>query len=183
MTGTTTSTTQSSPQPKPAPISRGVGNGAGLLAVALIVFSVVGGVWGAFRQPIRGTHLEEGAISLDPTSSAEFASFITFVLITGVLGALVGAFAYASVSRSRGVGMLLWAIVVALAGAASFLAVGDLVGTAVHSTVVDPEDLAPGQEVALMPGFNPQVGWLVSPFLAALAYWLCLVLGVRNDED
>ena len=182
MTGTATSTTSITPHRQSGPVPRGIGTGAGLLAVALLVYSAAGAIWGALRPPIRGTHLEEGAVSLDLTSSAEFSSFITFALATAVVGAALGVFAYVLNPESRGVRMLLWLMVVVLAGAASFLAVGDLVGTALHSTVVNPDDLAPGEEVMLMPRFNPRVAWLAAPFLAALSYWLCLALSVRQEE-
>ena len=181
MTGTATSSTSATPYRRSGPVPRGVGTGAGLLAVSLLVYSALGAIWGALRPPIRGTHLEEGAVSLDPTSSAEFSSFITFALTTAVMGAIFGVFAYVLNPGARGLRMLLWLLVVVLAGAGSFLAVGDLVGTALHSTVVNPDDLAPGEEVMLMPRFNPGIAWLASPFLAALSYWLCLALSVRQE--
>lgn len=181
MTGTISSTT-AAPHHQSGPVPRGIGNGAGLLAVALLVYSLAGAVWGALRPPIRGVHLEGGAVSLDPTSSAEFSSFMTFALITGVLGAAFGVFSYVAHPESRGVRMLLWLMVVVLAGSASFLALGDLAGTALHSTVANPEALAPGEEVVLMPRFTPEVAWLASPFLAGLSYWLCLALGSRQED-
>ncbi len=183
MTGTSTSSTSATPHHRSGPVPRGLGDGAGLLAVSLLVYSVAGAIWGVLRTPIRGTHLGEGAVSLDPTSSAEFSSFITFALGTAVLGAALGAAAYVINRESRGLRMLLWLLVAALAGSASFLAVGDLVGTALHSSVLNPDELVRGEEVVLMPRFSPQIAWLASPFTAALSYWLCLVMSVRQERD
>ena len=68
----------------------------------------------------------------------------------------------------------------ALLSAFSFLAVGTVTSGLLHD-IGDPHLLSEGDRVSIVPGLQPGVGWLVAPFLAALAYW-CSALVTPESE-
>lgn len=144
-------------------IPRAIGFGAGLLALALLLFSGVGAVWGLWRPTLEGHRVEGGGYALTNSANVQFLSFVTFVMITGILGVVIGTVAYLRGERFRGVGVLVWSGVVCLAGAAAFYVFGGATATAV------PEN--PGEFVEFVPKFSPAIGWLVAPFMSMFAYW------------
>ena len=147
-------------------IPRAIGFGAGLLALALLGFSAVGAVWGLWRPTLEGHRMEDGGYVLRNVADVQIDSYITFVLITGVLGMALGAIAHRWGERYRGVGVLLWVALAALAGAASFYVFGGATATDV------PEN--PGEFVEFVPKFSPGIAWLVGPFMAMFVYWSAL---------
>lgn len=147
-------------------IPRAIGFGAGLLALALLGFSVAGAVWGLWRPALKGHKVDDGGYALGNVADVQFDSYITFVLITGLLGAALGATAYVRGERYRGLGVLLWVALAALAGAASFYVFGGATATDV------PEN--PGEFVEFVPKFSPGIAWLVGPFMAMFVYWSAL---------
>lgn len=147
-------------------IPRAIGFGAGLLALALFGFSLAGAAWGLWRPVLKGHWVDDGGYALSGVADVQFDSYITFVLITGVLSAALGATAYVRGERYRGVGVLLWVALTALAGAASFYVFGG--ATATHL----PEE--PGEFVEFVPKFSPGIAWLAGPFMAMFVYWSAL---------
>ena len=152
-------------------IPRAIGFGAGLLALALLIFSVSGALWGLWRPTLEGHRVEGGGYALSNGANVQFLSFSTFALITGMLGVVIGTVAYLRGERYRGVGVLVWSGVVGLAGAAAFYVFGGVTATAA------PEQ--PGEFVEFVPKFSPAIGWLVAPFMAMFAYWSAVV----NNPD
>ena len=76
---------------------------------------------------------------------------------------------------------LLWVGVVALAGAVSFLAVGDVVGMSVHG-IGSADQLAPGTTITTVAAAKPGIsGYLVAPFVAMLVYWSLQVLSPATE--
>ena len=153
-------------------LPRTLGFGAGLLACALLVFGVAGALWGLFRPTLAGHEVDDGGYALEAMGSAQFIAFITFALITGLLGLLLGLGAYLR-RQERGLSMLLWVGVCALAGAASFYVFGGV--TATHP----PEN--PGEFVEFAPKFSPAISWAVAPFMAMFSYWSTAF--VSSDDD
>lgn len=153
-------------------LPRTFGFGAGLLACALAVYGIAGAVWGLFRPTLIGREVDDGGYAIDAMGNAQFIAFITFALITGVLGLLLGLIAYLP-RQARGLSMLLWVGVCALAGAASFHVFGGV--TATH-----PPEI-PGEVVEFAPSFSPAIAWAVAPFMAMFAYWSTAF--VSADED
>lgn len=154
-------------------LPRAIGFGAGLLALALLGFSAAGAAWGLWRPALKGHRVEDGGYALSYVADVQFDSYITFVLITGVLSAALGATAYVRGERYRGVGVLLWVALAALAGAASFYVFGG--ATATHI----PEN--PGEYVEFVPKFSPGSAWLVGPFMAMFAYWSAVF--IKPDSE
>ena len=154
-------------------IPRAIGFGAGLLALALLLFSVVGAAWGLWRPTLEGHRVEGGGYALSNPADVQFLSFITFALLTGLLGVVIGAVAYLRGERFRGVGILVWSGVVCLAGAAAFYVFGGVTATAA------PEQ--PGEFVEFVPKFSPAIGWLVAPFMAMFAYWSAVFVNPDSE--
>ncbi|MDO5031426.1 hypothetical protein [Corynebacterium sp.] len=154
-------------------VPRAIGFGAGSLAVSLIVYSLAGALWGVFRPTLSGTRVNEaGAYQFESLDNVEFTAFITFAVITGLIGMVFGAVMYQRNVRYRGLLTLLWAGVVCLAGAAAFYVVGGVTATSV------PEEL--GEVVEFAPKFTPQIAWLVAPFMAMFAYWSAAFVDVDS---
>ncbi|MCZ9295620.1 hypothetical protein [Corynebacterium yonathiae] len=153
-------------------LPRTLGFGAGLLACALLVFGVAGVLWGLFRPTLTGREVEDGGYAIESMGSAQFIAFITFALITGLLGLLLGLGAYLR-RQGRGLSMLLWVGVCALAGAASFYVFGG--ATATHP----PEN--PGEVVEFAPNFSPAISWAVAPFMAMFSYWSTAFVSADDD--
>lgn len=155
------------------PVSPTVGRGAGLLALALIAYSLAGAIWGAVRPVHTGELLEGGAVALDPAVNVEFTSFLWFVVLTGVLGAVVGAVAFVSLPQQRGIVTMLLVMGLVAVASVSFLLVGDSVSAVVHDIPSHPDAVEVGDHVSVVPRLSPGTGWIVAPFMAGVAYWLC----------
>lgn len=173
----------SAPQPPAARprVPRTLGDGAGLLAVCLVLYSAVGAAWGLLRPALHGTVGDEGAILFDPAVNVEFTSFISFVIATGLLSSVVALATFILSHRTRGPGMMLWLLVVVTLSALVFHQIGTLSAGLMHPPP-EPESLAPGDRISLVPGFLPGVGILAAPFMAALTYW-CAALVTPDDEQ
>ncbi|WP_408930694.1 hypothetical protein ACKFR8_04555 [Corynebacterium axilliensis] len=150
-------------------IPRAIGFGAGLLALALLLFSAAGALWGLWRPAITG-HRVDGGYAVDTVANVQFDSFITFAVCTGVLGMVLGAVAYLRGVAYRGVGVLLWVGVAGVAGAAAFYVFGGVTATS------SPE--RPGDVVEFVPKFAPHIAWLVAPFMAMFSYWAAVFVDV-----
>lgn len=159
-----------------------MGTAAGIAAVSLLVHSAVGALWGLLRPAYTGTLAEGGQVIIDAAVGAnvEFTSYGSFLAATGLLATLVSLSVYLLSPRTRGPGMLWFLMVLALVSAFSFLAVGTVTSGLLHD-IGDPHLLAEGDRVSMVPGLDPGVGWLVAPFLAALAYW-CSALVTPESE-
>jgi len=72
-----------------------------------LVFGVAGALWGLFRPTLAGHEVDDGGYAIEAMGSAQFIAFITFALITGLLGLLLGLGAYLR-RQERGLSMLLW---------------------------------------------------------------------------
>lgn len=106
-------------------IPQPVGSAAGILAVSLLLYSVIGTLWGLLRPAHTGTLREEGKVAIDVTMvSVEFISFASFVIATGLLAVIVSLGVYITSPATRGPGMLWWLILVAAASSFAFLTVG-----------------------------------------------------------
>lgn len=152
-------------------VPRTVGTAAGVAAVSLLVYSAVGALWGLLRPAYSGTLADGGQVIIDAAATnVEFVSFGSFVAVTGLLAIIVSLCTYVVSPATRGPLMLVWLMAVAVFSAFSFLQVGTVTAGLLHH-VGDPELLAQGDHVSMVPGLAPGVGWLVAPFLAALAYW------------
>lgn len=169
------------PRPRRRRVPRSVGSGAGLLALSFLVFAVFGAVWGALRPTHEGTLTEGGGVLLDGSFNVEFTGYISFVVVTGLLGVLVGVMTFLISAETRGLLMLLWVLVVALASSLAFLVVGDTVAAALHPLAEDPESLVPGARLEIVPGFSPGVGLAAAPFMAGLGYWVSTLMTPIDD--
>jgi len=160
-------------------IPRSVGTAAGIAAVSLLVYSAVGALWGLLRPAYTGTLEEGGQVLIDAAANIEFTSFGSFVAATGLLAVVVSLCVYVLSPATRGPVMLWWLMAVAAVSAFAFLEVGTVTAGLLHD-VGDPHQLSEGDRVSMVPGLSPGVGWLVAPFLAALAYW-CSALVTPGD--
>lgn len=162
-------------------IPRTLGTAAGVAAVSLLVYSAVGALWGLLRPAYTGTFAEGGQVVIDSAAAnVEFVSFGSFVAATGLLAVIVSLSTYLLSPATRGPGMLWWLMAVAVFSAFSFLQVGTVSAGLLHD-IGDPHLLSEGDRLSMVPGLDPGVGWLVAPFLAALAYW-CSALVTPETE-
>lgn len=172
MTGATATATY--PRKNRRRPSRGIGSTAGFLALSLSVYAVVGVLWGLLRPGYEATVDDAGAVSLVPAFNVEFTAFITFVVATGLLGALLALVMFVSSPHTRGPLMLLWVTVCTFFGAVVFFSAGNVVTHLIHP-VPDLENVEPGSSMTLVPGITAGIGLAAAPFMASLAYW-CAVL-------
>lgn len=156
-------------------IPRTVGFGAGLLACALVAFSAAGAVWGRFRPVLTGYEVDDGGYAVETLADIEFGSFVWFVLLTGLGGVLLALGAYLRGARQRGLGMLLWVGVAALASAVAFYYAGSLTATHLPSE--------PGETVQWTPPMQPHIGWAAAPFMAMFAYWSAAFISADVDWE
>lgn len=177
---TVTAPATAAPRPRARRVPRTLGAGAGLLAVCLVLFTIGGAVWGLLRPAYRGTVAEDGGVLLDRAFDIEFTSFISFVITTGLLSSAVALTVFNLSPRTRGPGMMLWLLVVTVLSSLAFHQAGMITAGLAHP-LPDPETLAVGTRVSLMPGFSPGVGMVAAPFMATLTYW-CAAL-VTPDEE
>lgn len=150
--------------------SRTLGAGAGILAAWLCIFSLAGVVWGLFRPAYTASILDAESASVAASANVEFISFISFALVTAVLGSVMALVVFLRSAHYRGLSMLLWLTAVACVGSLVFLLFGDLSAGLMHRT---PEDFSQivGQTFTVVPPMSPGVGLLTAPFLAVCTYW------------
>lgn len=175
MTGATATT----PRPRKRRLSKMVGSTAGFFALCLTVYAVTGAIWGLFRPGYEAVATEDGALELAPAFNVEFTAFIVFVVVTGLLGAVLSLVMFVRSAHSRGVLMLLWVTLCAALGALVFWAAGEVVIGFLHP-IPDLENLTSGTELTLVPGINIGIGFAAAPFMAVLSYW-CAILVSPED--
>lgn len=144
---------------------------AGILGAYLL-----GGIlWGAFLRPgMTGVKVADGLVpGQDPGTSPQFIAYAWFIIGTVVL-ALAAAILVHTITR-RGLGMMLWVILLCLVGGFVFHVVGDITVMAVHPTP-DISPLAEGDTVSVIPRISPTSAYVAGPFIAGLAYWIGMVL-------
>lgn len=139
--------------------------GAGNILVSGLLGAIAGAVWGLSR-PSYVLVDDGGHPAVDLIASpdnVEFASFAGFVLLSVVLGCVVGLSSLSAhkVSPWR----MIAVAVVALFGAWTLLVFGS--ATAAEG----------------VPLLRPGVGWLVAPFIACLSYWLGLLARVETKPE
>lgn len=161
-------------------IPRWLGDRAGLIGLWLIVYSVGGAIWGLLRPTFSAQVVGTESLIPDYSDSSHFIAFATYVIATAAMSVALAIFAYL-LQASRKFVDLLWIGVVALAGAVSFLAIGDVVGMSVHG-IGDADQLAPGTTITTVAAAKPGIsGYLVSPFVAMLVYWSLQVLSPATE--
>lgn len=161
-------------------IPRWLGDRAGLIGLGLIVYSLGGAVWGLVRPTFSAEVVSAERLIPDYSDSSHFIAFASFVIAAIVLSVALAIFAYLT-QGSRKFVDLLWVGVVALAGAVSFLAVGDVVGMSVHG-IGSADQLAPGTTITTVAAAKPGIsGYLVAPFVAMLVYWSLQVLSPATE--
>lgn len=158
--------------------SRAVGFAAGLLALCLVVFFAAGLLWGVLRPELTGHRVESDGstgYAIEGDESAQFVSFITFALATGLVGALFGIMTYLLAAPRRGLFALLWTGIACCAGALAFYYGGELTAARI------PDN--PGDTITFVPGFSPGIGLALAPLLATLGYWSAAFVGSDADWD
>lgn len=168
---------QASPTPRRQAQSRrprvtpAVGAGAGLFAVSVLVYGVVGALWGLLRPAYSGTVTDSGGFAVAGGDNVAFTGYITFAVITGLMSAVMAILMFLASPDTRGAPMLWWVGIVSFVAAVAFLVVGDLVAAARHPMPEDLDAITPDTTFSVAPVFQPGVAWLVAPFMAMLAYW------------
>lgn len=150
-----------------------VSQGAKVVVVGLVGFVVAGLLWGWWRPVTTGTVTDAGdAIGVTGGADAPVTAFGVFVIVTAVLGAVLGGWAFARAPRLRGIGGMVLVVVVALAGAAVFLLFGNYLADALHSSG-DDVDLSPGAEITMVEKVSGGAGFIAAPVAALVVYWGC----------
>ncbi|AWB81607.1 hypothetical protein C3B44_03885 [Corynebacterium yudongzhengii] len=155
-------------------INRKIGTAAGFLTLGILLYAVVGAVWGLLRPAYEGTVESGGVIAFAPAADIEFTSFITFAVITGVLGVICGLVSFVRAPEMRGALTLCWIGVVALIGAVAFFTVGELAASLTQR--VAHTELEAGQDVAIVPPLAPGIAFVAAPLMAMMTYWFSMFL-------
>ncbi|WP_156844743.1 hypothetical protein [Corynebacterium maris] len=163
-------------------VPRAVGAGAGLFAVSVLIYGVVGALWGLWRPAYSGTVTDDGGFAVAGGGNVAFTGYITFAVITGLMSAVMAILMFQASPATRGAPMLWWVGVVAFIAAVAFLVVGDLVAAARHPMPEDVDAITPDATFSVAPVFQPGVAWLVAPFMAVLAYWFSALTAVPEPE-
>lgn len=154
--------------------------GAGILALGVLLGAVTGVVWGLFRPGYAAT-VVDGSPRVDPIASpdsVEFASFGWFVILSALLGLVIGLAAYSSAERESSAARMLFVVFVAVFSSWALYVLGGWSARLVH-----PEENAhTGGSFTVVPAFNPGVGWAAAPFMAALSYWVGMVTTAAVGE-
>lgn len=157
------------------------------VTVFVAVFSICGLLWGWWRPGVTAVVTDTGGAEVDPaTSAAPFTSFAVFVVVCGLLGALLAGWAFWRAPSVRGPVMLLAVIALAAIGGALFLIFGNWLADALHGTQVTDglvDDLAPGQELSLVSRTTGAAGYLAAPAAAAVVYWTCSLFSSDSAFD
>ena len=164
--------------------SRPFGWGAGIVALGVGLASVIGGLWGLTRPGYTGT-VEGGNARIDPVANpdnVEFISFAGFAGLTVVLGMIIGVVTFASATQRAGLRKMLFAVVVTAFSSWTLYIMGTWSAELLHG-VSDPHSLTEGEAITFVPVLSPGPAWLAGPFVAALAYWVGLVLSSVGDAS
>lgn len=169
-------------RPRAFRVNRTLGSAAGLLALCLVVYSAAGALWGTLRPTFGAEVITDGSLLLHDSENTQFTSFITFALITGLLGVVMSLLAYFRLREARGMAMLLWITLAVFFASISFWAVGEVVADLRHP-IPEPAEFELGDELRVVPSFQPGVAALAAPVMASLGYWLASVLDVLVPAD
>lgn len=172
-------------QPSAPRISPFFGDAGLLFSIAMVLNALAGAAIGAFgaTTSAQAVELDNGlALAIDPlTSGAGFDNVAWFTVVSMVLGAAVGAFAFGRLRRSRGPVMLLWVLAVGLVGSYLMLLVALGVGDLMHP-VPNLDNFQPGDIAEVFPAMNSGVAIIVESTLAVAAYWLGMFVAGDDDE-
>lgn len=162
-------------------INRNLGSGAGLTAFAIVLYAVVGALWGVLRPAYDATAMAEAQVAISPTGNVGFTVFMTFVVLTGLLGLVLGIGAYLSSPNTRGLGMLLWVGVVAFVAAIGFWAVGEFTAD-LRYPLPDVASLTEGTELSVAASLSPGLALVAAPLMATASYWVSALLYLEDDD-
>ena len=163
-----------------------LGAGAGLLALGCVLGILGGGVWAVLRPAYVG-EVEGDGVRVDQALSpvnVEFAGYGAFALLTTLAGVLVAAVAAGAARRGKvagGVGWLLWAGAVSAVAAVALYVFGDWFVGVLHP-VPDPETLADGDPLTMVPPVRPGAAWAAGPFAAVLLYWAVNLVAYSRER-
>ena len=151
-------------------IPRPIGEAALVLFVTLVVFILLGLVWGLIHPTTQLTVAADGGADTVPgTEDASFKALAYFLALTGLGGLAIGLWVFRT--RMRSLLMMLWVGVVTLWGSVTCWTVGTWLAEKLHADPL-PTDPHPGDLFHLVEATNPGSGMLVGTALALVAYWL-----------
>lgn len=164
-----------------------IGSGAGLLALALLLGIGGGFAWGALRPAYVGEVSDGGAVIDQAASPAnvQFTGFAWFVILTALLGLIIGVAAWRVAGRGRsrgGVGWMVWAMVSAALGAVAVHLFGDWFALRL-APVPDHDALVQGSEFSLVPPIEPGAAWAAASLVAGLVYWVANLVAYTRERD
>lgn len=166
------------PTPARRRFHKGIGAGAGLLAAALLLGIAGGAAWGALR-PTFVVEVIDGVPIVDQDASspnAAFAGVGWFTLLAALLGVVLAVIAWGQTRAGRARGgplYLLWLAICAAAATFAALVTGETIAGMLHRA--DPSRVAPP--------VTESVVWLVAPFIAAFAFWMCSAVAYAATAD
>ncbi|MEJ4099436.1 hypothetical protein V5S96_03545 [Corynebacterium mastitidis] len=161
-----------------------VSSASAVVALAAPLFLALGAAWGMAYPTYRGTLLAGGAVSVAAPQGGEFSSWIALVLGAGALSAALAIGFFLRLGRARGVAMQVWLALVSGAGGLVTYECG--VGLARWRTPVpNPDAVRPGDTVEVLAavGLGAPISLVFPAFMAALAYWSCLLVAPGDAED
>lgn len=162
-------------------VPRTVGKAGGLLGLSIVVYALVGVVWGPLRPALHGTVDDSGSVIFDMQFNVEFISFIEYCIIVMVLSIALAIIAFQRLAALRGSAMVWWVTLCAAVSSLALLLAGQ---TTANLRYPAPKlhQLNQGDHISYVPGFDPTVGIVAAAFLAALSYWLCILITPAADS-
>ncbi|HIW92291.1 MAG TPA: hypothetical protein H9870_11600 [Candidatus Corynebacterium avicola] len=150
-----------------------VSQSAKTVTVFLAVFAAAGALWGLWRPAVTAVVSDSDGVAVDPsTNGAPFQAFAVYAVATGLLGGLLGAWAFWRTPALRGPVSMLAVVVLAFVGSVVFLVFGNYIADAMTGEGLEG-DVAPGDSLEIMTQISGAVGYLAAPAVAAITYWAC----------
>ena len=161
-------------------VNRSLGLYAGIFAITVTIYALGGVLWGVLR-PTYTAYVEDAeSASIAVESNTAFVGYAWFVVITGVLAAVIALFVFLKAENARGLLMLWWLGIVTALGSVVFLVFGTKAADLRYGSPADYAD-AIGQTFQLAPTISPGAAFAVAPFLAVCMYWCATFATPEQD--
>ena len=154
-----------------SPVSFILRSASGIIGLALVVSAILGALWGFFLPSYTVNLAGDGVYSPGADfGSRDFGYYLTFVVITAILGGLIGAGLDSVLISWPPLGVQLAAIAVALAVSVEFLLIGNLVAGSLLdiSALYGPA----GTTATVKTSIAGAGGYFWAPLVAAAIWWV-----------
>ncbi|MDY6050085.1 MAG: hypothetical protein SPI77_05970 [Corynebacterium sp.] len=155
------------------PISYVARSASGIAAITMIGAAVLGAIWGLLLPSYTVDLAGDGVYTPGADfGSADFGYYLAFLLITTILGGIIGVVSFSVLDSWPPVGGQLFAIGLALIASSEFLLVGNLVSRALLD--IDALYGPAGTTAMVKTTLDGGGGYFWAPLCAAAVWWVRL---------